>query len=110
MKMTARGRRQRRRDLTLDRDELALLGREPSDFGKQGLGVRVIGIGKKFRRRSRFDHAPEIHDQNAVADMAHDTEIVADKQVRQAEGVLEVHEEVQPESTRRARRPTRRKP
>src|SRR5207245_7145104 len=76
MKMTARGRRQRRRDLTLDRDELALLGREPSDFGKQGLGVRVIGIGKKFRRRSRFDHAPEIQDKNAVADMANDPEIV----------------------------------
>src|ERR1044071_8182830 len=50
--------------------------------------VRVARLLEHRVDRAEFDDSSEIHDQNPVADMAHDAEIVADKDVSQVELAL----------------------
>ena len=45
-------------------------------------------------RRSALDDAAEIHDRDAVADMLHHAEIVADEEIGQAEIALQLHEQI----------------
>ena len=51
--------------------------------------------GEQRLRRRRFDDAPEIHDDDAIGQIAHDAEVVADEQIGEVERALQVHEQVQ---------------
>ena len=53
------------------------------------------GIGEHLGGRAGFDDLAEIHHQHAVAQQAHDVEVVADEQVAHAELVLELLQELQ---------------
>jgi hypothetical protein len=43
----------------------------------------------ELRRGPRFDDAPEIHDDDAIADVLDDAEVVADEKIREIERLLE---------------------
>jgi hypothetical protein len=42
-----------------------------------------------------LDHLPDVHDRDAVADVLHHAHVVRNEQIGEAEGVLEVEEDVQ---------------
>ena len=81
MEMAARRRRERRRNFALDRHERALARLDLAHFREQRLRVRMVRRGEELRRRSRLDDAPEIHDDDAIADVLDDAEIVADEKI-----------------------------
>ena len=62
---------------------------------QQGLG---IGMARRFKHRfdrSAFHNPPEIHDRNAIRDMAHHREIMADEQIRKFQFFLQIGQQVQ---------------
>ena len=50
---------------------------------------------EQLGRRSRFDHASEVHDDDAVADVPHDSEVVTDEQIGQIQRRAQIHEQVE---------------
>ena len=57
--------------------------------------VRVQRPREELRRRRELDDLPEVHDRDPVGDVADHGEVVGDEQVRQAELLLELDEQVQ---------------
>src|SRR4029078_8714568 len=76
MEMRPGGRRERRRDLALDRREGALPGLDLARFGEQRLRVRMIRTREQLERGRAFNDATEVHDDHAIREKAHDAEIV----------------------------------
>ena len=62
--------------------------------GQQGPGVRVFRFGKDRVDRPDLDDSPQIHDGDAMADMAHNGEVVCDEDVGEAEIGLQVFEQI----------------
>ena len=52
--------------------------------GKQRLGIRVQRMRAELEAVGELDELAEIHDRDAVADMRHGGQIVADEQVADA--------------------------
>src|SRR4051794_31874184 len=50
-------------------------------------GIKLVAIGK-------LDHAAEIHHGYAIGDVAHNGEIVRDEEVREAEPILQVFQQI----------------
>ena len=67
MKMTARWRRHRRWNLAADRNKGSLFRLETAHFEQQRLRVRMVGRAEQLLRRTRFDDASKVHDQDAIA-------------------------------------------
>ena len=92
------GWRDRARDLALQHDALgrAQVRRHGHRLGRQqrlGVGMeRPLGdvVG-----RTQFHELAEIHDGDAVADVAHHAEVVGDEQIGESELALQVGEQVQ---------------
>ena len=59
----------------------ALVGLGLRDRRDQRARIGVPGIGEQLGGRAGFDDLAEIHHQHAIAQQAHDIEVVADKQV-----------------------------
>ena len=57
--------------------------------------VGVAGRSEELIAAARLHDAPGIHDRDAVADVAHDGQVVGDEEVGDAEVALEVHEQVE---------------
>ena len=70
-------------------------GVDPQDVAHEGASVGVVGPIEQLTRGSFFDQTPEIHNRNPVGNVAHDTEVVADEEVSEAELGPQVHEQVQ---------------
>ena len=47
---------------------------------EEGCGVRVIGWSKDLIHGAAFYDMPQVHDNNLVSEIAHDPEVVTDKQ------------------------------
>ena len=45
--------------------------------------------------RRRFDNAAEIHDGDAITDMAHDCQIMRDEQIRDAGSLLNITQQIE---------------
>ena len=67
----------------------------PSNACQQGFGVRVAGSGEHVAGRPFLDHAPEVHDVDAVAQVTHDGEVVRDHEVGDSRLLLELDEQVE---------------
>ena len=52
------------------------------------------GCSEHRERRARLDDAAAVHDGDVVAEMAHEAQVVADEDVRDAEALLQVEEQV----------------
>ena len=61
---------------------------------QQRLRVGVPGVAVQLVGRSRFDDASQIHHADGVGNMSHDRQIVRDEDVRQAELLLQVAQQV----------------
>src|SRR6478735_7430515 len=83
-----------RRDFALDwrKDPAAI--RNGGDLVEERHRVGMIWLSEKGIRRRTLDDAAEIHDRDAVADMLHHTEIVADEEIGQAEITFEFQEQI----------------
>src|SRR5215472_16017291 len=95
MEVAAGRRRKRRRNLALDRSELPLARLDLADFSEQRLRVGMVRRGEYVGGRTRFDDAPEIHDDDPVADVLDDAEVMTDEEVREVERRLEIHEKIE---------------
>src|SRR6266851_1895488 len=114
VKGAARGRVERRRQLTLDGDPRArcrLLPRGKTGSGissqalrsrtqlrrarKQGAGVRVGGPSEHCRLRSLLDDRAEIHDRDCVGNVAHDLQVVRYEKIGDAQFLLQIHQQIQ---------------
>src|SRR5580765_4228445 len=81
MEMATGGRGKRRWNLATDRDIVAAVRADLGDFSDQRLGVRMVGRRIEIACGSRLDHTTEVHDDDAIGDMADHAEIVADEKV-----------------------------
>jgi len=63
------------------------------DAGDEGVGVGVLGDAVEVGTGCDFDDSSEVHDGDAVADVADYGEVVGDEEVGEAEFGLEVCEE-----------------
>ena len=57
-------------------------GLDLAHFREQRLRVRMIGRGVKLGRESRLDDTPQIHDDDAIADVLDHAQVVADEKIR----------------------------
>jgi hypothetical protein len=88
-----RGRIERTRDLAGDLQLLVpLIGMRRQGSGKQGLRIGVEPLCAEFEAVRELHDLPETHDRNTVADMSHRRQIMTDKQVADAQGLLQVFE------------------
>ena len=55
----------------------------------QRLGIRVRGMGENVICRSDLNQLPHVHDGNPIADVAHRTKAVTDKQHGQVQLLLQ---------------------
>ena len=67
---------------------------EPWHGRQEGLSVGVLRVAKDFGRHALFDDLSLGHDEDMVADVLNDGEVVCDKEVRKSEFLLQVLEEV----------------
>ena len=95
MEVAAGRRVERGGDLALDGREALLARLEPRHLGEQRLGVGVVRARESAVGRRDLDHAAEIHDHDAVGDVLHHAEVVADEQVGEAELLAQLHEQVE---------------
>ena len=95
MEVAAGRRIERRRDLASHRRERALPRLDAPDLGEQRPRVRMAGLAEERLRRSALDDAAEVHDDDAVADVPDDAEIVADEQVGERKRALQLDEQVE---------------
>ena len=88
---------QRARDIAGEHDALVGAGDlriRDRDGGQKRLGIRVQGMVIDLVGVGQLDHLAEVHDGDAVGDMAHDQQIVGDEQIGQAEFFLQLGEHV----------------
>ena len=71
-----------------------LLGVGDRDRRQQGAGVGMDRLGVELLGGRELDQLAQVHDCDPVGDVADDAEVVGDEDVRQAEVVLEVVEQV----------------
>src|SRR5260370_26613970 len=93
----ALGRVDRRGDLALEQDGLAVrleLGVRVWDRAQQDLRVWMERVVVDLSAARDLDDLAEVHDRHAVADVAYHGEVVGDEQVRELELVLQVLEQV----------------
>lgn len=62
--------------------------------GHEGFGIWVEGLVVDLIFGCEFDDTPEVHDGDAVTDVAYDGEVVGDEDVREAAFFLKFSEEV----------------
>ena len=85
-----------RGDVAFEDDALALGGRIDRRDGREqrlGVGRQWVGVQRLLRRD--LHHLAEVHHAHAVGHVLHHVQAVRDEQVREAEALLEVVEEVQ---------------
>src|SRR5574341_2460861 len=68
MEVAARWRRERRGDFSHDRLELGLARVEARHLLEERLGVRMVRRAEDFLGARRFNHAPKVHDHDAVGE------------------------------------------
>ena len=61
---------------------------------KSALRVGVLRVVEQFVAVRQFDHSAEIHYRDAVAEMAHDAEVVGDEQIGQVELFAQLFQQV----------------
>ena len=71
------------------------LGVRHRDGREERARVRVLRLGVEVVPRSDLHGVTEVHDHDAVGDVAHDVQVVGDEDVRQPERALEVLEQVE---------------
>ena len=84
-------------NIALQHDALALaadLGVWHRNGGKQGLGVGVERILVELIALGQLHQGAQVHDADAVGDMAHHRQVVGNEQVRQAQLLLHVLQHV----------------
>src|SRR6476620_11541173 len=95
----ARARRiDRARDVAFEDDRLALaaaLGVRDRNRRKECARVRVLRLLVERVTRRELRDLAQVHDHHAVGDVADDVQVVGDEDVREAEVVLEVLEQVE---------------
>ena len=84
-----------RRNFSDHRRELALLRLDAANLGEQSFRIRMIRLIEELRRRRALDDTPEIHDDDAIGDVLHDAQVMADEQVREVERRLQIHEQIE---------------
>ena len=85
MQRASRGRMDRRRHVTGEEDALAFgIGVDDGHGRKQRLGVGMFWCATDFPGFPRLDDPPQIHHEDAVADVFHHREIVRHEQIRDA--------------------------
>ena len=95
MEVAAARRVDRARHVALEHDALALRQRIGDRHRReQRLGVRMDRPLVELLGRRELDDLAEVHDGDAVGDVAHDAEVVRDEDVGQRELVLQVVEQV----------------
>src|SRR5690606_36582668 len=94
VKMAAWRRVHGRRDLALDRLERTMPAVDARHFGKQCGGIGMVWPLEDLFGTARLYHAAQIHDHNAVCDVVHNTQVMADEQVCQVQLPAQVHEQV----------------
>ena len=88
---------QRARDLALQHDA-PLVARRHAGLGfgrQQRLGVGVERSLHQLLGRGQLDQLAGIHDGDAVTDVGHDAQVVADEEIGEAELALQVREQVE---------------
>src|SRR4051812_2808926 len=97
MEMAAGRRRQRGRQLAadcLEADDLVVLEHDSWNAVEQRARIRMGRTRIDPPRLGNLDDAPEIHDGNAVADVPHDAEIMADEQQSEAELAAQLEKQI----------------
>jgi len=64
------------------------------DRGEQCFGIRVLGRTANGLGISGFDNPPQVHDQNALANVLHHSQIMGHEQIRHTMITLEVLEQI----------------
>ena len=95
VKVAARGRRGRRRELAEWRDEFA----PPSRIGDRARGqerVAVVmrGTHEQLLGGCDFDQTPEVHHAHAIGDVAHQVQTVTDEQAGEPEAFPQIEKQV----------------
>src|SRR6266446_3618049 len=91
MKAAARGWIERARDLAADRQlYMSVVGMRGQGCGKQGLRVGVERFGAQLQAVGELDDLPEIHDGNAMTDMGHRRQVVADEEIADPQRLLQM--------------------
>ena len=62
--------------------------------GHESTRVGMLRVLKDILDRAVFNDATQIHDRDVIGDLAHNGEVVSDKEVAQAEFVTEILEQV----------------
>ena len=62
---------------------------------KQAAGIRVARGGKEIGHRSRFDHAPGIHDRYILGTLRHKTQIMGHKKDRHSKAVAQIGDQIE---------------
>ena len=71
-----------------------MLGTRRRHRGNQGSGVRVRWVRQHIFRRTLLDDPTQIHHGNFVADMAHDAQIMTDKEHGETHLLTQISQEV----------------
>ena len=90
MKAAARRRRRGARQIAFEQSALAQRGRiGHRDRGEKGAGVGMAGLPEQFFGRRRLHDLAEVHYGDAIGDVLHNREIVADEDVGHTETLLQ---------------------
>ncbi len=93
--MTPARRVERAGDFPFDRVIPGTAHIEARNLRQQGLGIGVVGRAKQLLHRRALDHTAQIHDHHAVTQMLDHAQVMADEQIRQAQFVSQVHEQIE---------------
>src|SRR5690554_3752354 len=95
MKRAARGRIERAREITGQNEPLFFAPRVGTWRGAhQRFCIRMKGSGVELRRRPLFDHTPEVHHGDTMAEVFDNRKIVRDEEISEPELLLEVFQKV----------------
>lgn len=64
------------------------------DGGEESLGIGVGGVGKELLLLRIFHHFAQVHDRHMGGDVLYHTQIMGDEDQRDAQLLLQVHEQV----------------
>ena len=87
----------RRRNISFEDDTLSVffdLGIRERNCGKQRLRIRMQRIFVQFISFGKLDDDPEIHDSDAVADVADHRKVMGDEQISQPHFLLQVFQKI----------------
>ena len=89
------GRIRRARNLALQRDAVVIVTVDARDRRQQGLGVRVVWSVEHVVGLADLHDAAEVHHRDAIGEVAHHTEVVADEHVTGALLDLQLGQQVE---------------